>query len=65
VDNMNTSHITFNQWLIEEFGQSWQGINDDLAVEGWNEEERYNYYYNLQEQYEEYCEQNDLLPQFD
>lgn len=56
--------MTFNEWLIMEHGQGWQGINMDLIVEGYTEKERYDYHYELSEEYQEYCDENDIEAEY-
>jgi hypothetical protein len=57
--------MTFHEWLKEEFGQGWQGIHMDLLVEGYNEEQLSERKYELEEEYREYCEEEDIEPEID
>jgi hypothetical protein len=57
--------LRFNEWLKEEFGQTWQGINDDLLVEGFTEEDRDNEYSRLTDDYEDWCDDEGLIPDID
>lgn len=48
--------MTFNEWLIEEYGQNWQGIHMDLVENGLNESQLNAKQNDLLEQFEDYME---------
>jgi hypothetical protein len=52
--------MTFNEYLIAEYGQDWQGIHMDLVDAGCAEEERDDYHNKLIEDFEEHMESNGL-----
>ena len=53
-------NMTFNEYLIQEYGQNWQGIHMDLIVEGYNEDELDDRYWELRSEFDDYCEDNDI-----
>lgn len=52
--------MTFNAWLIQEYGQNWQGIHMDQVVEGLSEDELNEKHDELRGKFEEYMEVHEL-----
>lgn len=52
--------MTFKEWVMQEHGQSWQGIQMNLIYEGLNESEINEQYDELLETFEEYMELHEL-----
>ncbi|MEK5149109.1 MULTISPECIES: hypothetical protein [unclassified Psychrobacillus] len=52
--------MTFNQWMLQEHGQNWQGVHMDLVDQGLSEEEINEQQNEFIEAFEEYMETHEL-----
>ncbi len=52
--------MTFNEWVIVEYGQNWQGVHMDLVDEGLSESEINEKQNEIINAFEEYMELHDL-----
>lgn len=51
--------MTFRDYLIQEYGQDWQGIQMDLLHEDYTEEMMNDYHDKLRDDFNDYLDDND------
>lgn len=52
--------MTFNEWLTQEYGQNWQGIQMDLIYHGKSEEEINDEHNKITDKFHDYMELHEI-----
>jgi len=54
----------FDDWCKDNHGQPWQGIKNDLIVDGLDEEAIEDHFQDLSQEFEEHCDNHDLQAEY-
>lgn len=52
--------MTFTEYLRKEYRKDWDGLRDDMIFEGCDEDQIREREDDLQAEFEDYCEENDI-----
>jgi hypothetical protein len=57
--------MTFKEWLNEEGKKSYTKFREDMIIDGFSHDEIQEQWSEVEEEYSDYCDENDIIPEWE